>query len=159
MKSFLASRRIPFHSSAVSAIYDNLTPEEATLLKEYYRTAGGVYSWKAGALFGGLMGLLTFPALNYCIRYTQQPWGFLGLLVVAILLAFVIGLIRCVPIRKRVIRILCDSAYAKEKGYTPDNLPLYSYRRKNPNKASHRMTVKPLNRKFNPCQTAGHRWI
>ena len=119
MKPSLASCWYPFRSPEVRAIYENLTPDEASRLKQY--------SWKAGGLFGALVPLLMFPVLYYCIRYNQQPWGFLVVLAVAIPLGLIIGLVGGAPIRKRAKKMLCDSAYAKEQGYTLDNLRLYSF--------------------------------
>jgi len=63
------------------------------------------------------------------IQYIQRPLGIAGVFAVAIPLGLIIGLIGGAPLRSKAKKILCESAYAKEKGYSPDTLRLYSFRK------------------------------
>ena len=119
MKPSLTSCWYPFRSPEVRAIYDNLTPDEASRLKQY--------SWKVGGPFGAIIGLMMFPVCLFLIQYVEQPWGIAGIFAVAITLGLIIGLIGGAPIRSKAKKILCESTYAKEKGYTPETLRLYSF--------------------------------
>ncbi|MDC0325122.1 hypothetical protein OAM01_00020 [bacterium] len=124
MKPSLATCRYPFRSPEVMAIYENLTSDEASRFKQY--------SWIAGGLFGALVPTLLFPLLYYFIRHNQEePWVFLVVFAGAIPLGLIIGLVGGAPIRSKAKKMLCDSAYAKEQGYTPKNLRLYSFKKRN----------------------------
>ena len=118
MKLSLASSWYPFRSPEVRAIYENLTPDEASQLKHFSRKT-------RAPVVATHIGLLMFPVSFVLIQYVQQPWGLAAIFGVAIILG-IIGLIGGAPIRSKTKKILCESTYAKEKGYTPETLRLYS---------------------------------
>jgi len=71
-----------------------------------------------------------FPVSFVLIQYVQQPWGLAAIFAVAIILG-IIGLIGGAPIRSKAKKILCESNYAKEKGYTPETHHDKSIKNKN----------------------------
>jgi len=118
MKPSLASCWYPFRSPEVRAIYENLTPDEASQLQHFSRKT-------RVPVVATYIGLLMFAVSFVLIQYVQQPWGLAAIFAVAIILG-IIGLIGGAPIRSKTKKILCESTYAKEKGYTPETLRLYS---------------------------------
>ena len=121
MKPSLASCWYPFRSSEVKAIYDNLTPDEASRLKQF--------SWKTGSSFGVLLSVPLFLLMFACqfgVQYFPQPWGVVLIFALTLPYVLLVGL-RGATIRSQARKILCESAYAKEKGFTPENLRLYSF--------------------------------
>jgi hypothetical protein len=115
MKPSLLSCWYPFRSKEVKEIYANLTPEEI------YRLKDGTSA--EGALFGvGLFVVIYFP-----LRFVPPHWGLIVQLAIALSIALIFGFFAGVPVRAKGKKLLCDSAYAKEKGYTPENLRLYSF--------------------------------
>jgi hypothetical protein len=119
MKTSLGMCWYPFRSKEVKAIYENLTTDEASRLKQH--------SWKVGGVFGVLIPILFFPIFLFSMPYFPEQGRLWWTLIFAIPLGLIVGLIGGAPIRSKAKKLLCESAYAKQKGYTADNLRLYSF--------------------------------
>lgn len=125
MKTSLASCWYPFRSPEVKAIYENLTPDEASRLKDFSRKPG-----LSVVILPFLMFLIFFMIYGLFSKALSYP----SLLAIAIPIGIISGLIGFSPMRRNAKIILCGSAYAKERGYTPENLPLYAFGRQWQNK-------------------------
>jgi hypothetical protein len=121
-----ASISYPFCSPEVKDIYDHLTADELARIQKY--------SVKAGIVAGLLPFLVFFLPLfilaRFLIAHFGIPESLLFMLVIAISIGVLVGWIGFAPIRKKASRLLCDTAYAKQRGFTPANLRLYSFKRK-----------------------------
>ena len=116
----------PFCSPEVKDIYDHLTADELARIQRY--------SAKVGFVAGLLPFLVLFLPLFFLARLLIAHYGTLEsvlvLLVIATLIGVFIGWICFAPFRRKASQLLCDTAYAKQKGFTPANLRLYSFKRK-----------------------------
>jgi hypothetical protein len=115
MKPSLLSCWYPFRSKEVKEIYANLTPEEIYRLKD------------GTSANGALFGFGSFVVIYFLLSLVPPQWGAFMHYAIAISIALIFGFFAGAPLRKKAKRLLCDSAYAKEKGYTPENLRLYSF--------------------------------
>jgi hypothetical protein len=116
MKPSLLSCWSPFRSPEVKEIYANLTPEEIHRLKD------GTH------LDGAMFGFLSWMVFYILFRLIPADWGFFVQFAIVVAIVPIFGFFAAAPLRKHAKNLLCDSAYAREKGYTPENLRLYSFR-------------------------------
>jgi hypothetical protein len=114
----------PFRSAEVQEINEHLSPDERLRLE--------AHSGRWGAVFG----IGTFFAVYALMRlvdpllrpHAGPSWTLLILAVMAVPLGLLIGWTAGVPWRRKVRRILCETEYARQRGFTPETLPLYSTR-------------------------------
>jgi hypothetical protein len=89
---------------------------------------------KTGIVAGLLPFLVLFLPLFFLARFLIAHFGIpeslLLMLVIAIPIGVFVGWIGFAPTRKKASQLLCDTAYAKQRGFTPANLRLYSFKRK-----------------------------
>lgn len=112
----------PFRSAEVSDICRHMTPEETRQLT--------ARAWKTGLIAGIVPSLIFYPLFLVLALYTPlyppRPWSLLVLLGIAILVGLLMGWIGFAGIRRKQIQMLCETDYAKQKGFTPQTLRLYS---------------------------------
>ena len=114
MKPSLLLCWYPFRSKEVKEIHANLT------LEEIYRLEGTFAN-------GALSVFILITVLYFILNLVPPHWGFSVQISIGYLFVLIFSLFAKAPIRKKAKKLLCDSAYAKEKGYTPENLRLYSF--------------------------------
>ncbi len=126
----------PFQSPEVRDICRHMTPEETRQLT--------VYARKVGWIVGIVPSLILYPLFGYLALctplYPPRPWSIFVLLVLVVPVTFLIGWLGISGFRRKQIQMLCQTDYAKLKGFTPRTLPLYAFGR---NK-SHRLIIAVL---------------
>lgn len=127
MAMTLNSLWYPFRSATVKDICDHLTPEESGRLKAFSR--------KFGALFGLALSAVLYPLAWYLSLSTPvlaslregRVWPMFLMLAIMMAVVGPIGWIAAAPLRRRTRQMLCESAYAKRLGITPESLSLYDF--------------------------------
>lgn len=112
----------PFRSAEVTDICRHMTPEETRQLTANARKVGLIAGIGSSLILYPLFWMLAF----YTPLYPPRPWSLLVLLGIAIPLGLLIGWIGFSGIRRKQIQMLCETDYAKQKGYKPQTLRLYS---------------------------------
>ena len=117
--------RYPFRSPEAKDICDHLTLDESCRWAAYWR--------KTGAITGIIIFLLIYPFVfsfqAFLGSYLPRPWSTVVLFCAVIPVGFLIGWISRAPFRNGAERILCETEYAKQMGFTLGNLRLYSFGR------------------------------
>jgi len=123
MKISRKSSWYPFRSREVKDIYDHLTEEEFSRLHEEAKLAGGKIGRESAASKGWL-----FPAafvLGLTLHLSMLSFGALTFAL------GVPGIVRAWrksgPIRQKFRQMLCETAYARQKGYSPATLRMYRF--------------------------------
>ncbi len=111
----------PFRSPEVADICRHMTPEEIRQLS--------AYATRVGVLGGIIPSLFFYPLFYFLAFYTPLyppgPWSILVLLAIAVPLGLLFGWIGFAGIRRKQIRMLCDTGYARQRGINPQTLRLY----------------------------------
>ncbi|MCX6857825.1 MAG: hypothetical protein NTV80_23310 [Verrucomicrobia bacterium] len=116
MKPSLFSCWYPFRSPEVRDIHANLTPEE-------------IYRLNVGTFAEGALHVIILTAGIYFLLSLVPPqWGFTAHIALMYASGLLFSLMAEAHMRKKAKKLLCSSAYAREKGYTPQDLRLYSFR-------------------------------
>jgi hypothetical protein len=119
----LHALRYPFRSREVRDICKHMTPDESRRLIAYTRKFGFV----GGILISVLMYSLMFPLMWMCTPFYPPYPLFLTPFLIAIPLGLFVGWIGFAGFRKKQRLMLYETDYAKQMGFTPDTLPLYSF--------------------------------
>ncbi len=122
MKPSLANFFYPRQSPEVRAIYENLTPDESVRLRNYSLGWGLLGGLACGVVFGASFWLIV-AALPTIPLVWRIVFGVIAMNLAAPLAGMIIG----APFRSRLKTMLCDSSYAKARGYTPKNLRLFRF--------------------------------
>ena len=107
----------PLLTAEAKDVYEHLTNAENNRLWEVAR--------KWGSITGVVVALISFFILSY-LEDQVPALSFCAIVIPLAVLAFWIGF---APIRKRVKQILCETEYAKQKGFTSDNFRLFIFER------------------------------
>ena len=115
----------PFRSREVKDICEHLAPEEDRRLR--------AQAMRSGLIMGSIFGFLGFFLIYWLLirltmtvgMYFPRSYSFLVLFSLVIPLGLLIGLITGIPARKRTARILCETEYGKQMGFTSETLALY----------------------------------
>ena len=124
MKPSLANFWYPRQSPEVRAIYENLTPDESVRLRNY--------SIRCGSLLGLALVVVCVPLSLFLLTVDALPtipfhWRIVCGVVIVNLVGQLTGMIIGAPMRSRLKTMLCDTSYAKARGYTPSNLRLFRF--------------------------------
>lgn len=108
----------PFQSPEVQAICENLTEQEhARLITNARLTGYEIGNW----VISPMIGLIASAFLSFA-----APFPFILLFIACTWCVYAHGIPRMRNMRHRVREILCETNYAKQKGYTPSALSLES---------------------------------
>jgi ABC-type Fe3+-siderophore transport system permease subunit len=118
MVLFKNSLWYPLRSREVKAICSNLSQKEETELSQFTHEAGKSHGTKIG-----IMAVVLVVLGNHVLPH----WSFFPSLAVVMLVAMIIGWLLASPIRRKTKLMLCNTAYAKQMGYSPATLRLFSF--------------------------------
>jgi hypothetical protein len=99
----------PLLTAEAKDIYRHLTNDENNRM------------WEFGRKWGLIVGIVPFVSIVFLSSHH---------FTIAIPLLVITGWLGFAPIRKEGKRILCETEYAKQKGFTPENFRLFIFERK-----------------------------
>ncbi|MGD0519037.1 MAG: hypothetical protein ABSA26_16000 [Thermoguttaceae bacterium] len=111
----------PFRSPEVRDICRHMTADEFRRLK----AQGKILPFVGGIVLYLVLWMLMTKCESWISFYLPRNWSLGISFLILIPFAFLIGWILFGRYRKKQIKMLCETEYATQKGFTPENLPLY----------------------------------
>ena len=112
----------PFRSKDVAEICQHLTPEE----REHLRSLATSHGLKMGFAIGISVVTANLITSNFIPELPKSLlilWSFFSGLLVASAVGFIAGR----RMRLKIKEMLCSTRYAKQKGFSANNLKMYSF--------------------------------